>query len=170
MAAGEYVSVSTQRDTEQAILARERQKLRESPEEELAELASIYETKGVTAETAKKVAKEMSDHDVFAAHAYAEHGIDPHDLTNPWHAAIASAISFVFGAIVPLLAILLPPDSLRIIVTYIAVVIALAATGTMSARFGRASARRASVRVVAGGLIAMTVTYFIGQLFHVSGV
>ena len=114
MALGEYVSVSTQRDTEKAMLAKERRELTESPDEEFAELISMYRSKGLSAGTAKLVAQELTDHDAFAAHVDIELGIDPDELTNPWHAAYASALAFTLGAALPLLAILLPPANVRI--------------------------------------------------------
>ena len=107
MAAGEYVSVSTQRDTEQALLAKEQHELREMPEEELAELAALYEARGLTPDLAHQVARELTEHDALAAHAEVELGIDPEELTNPWHAAWASMAAFTVGALLPLVAILL---------------------------------------------------------------
>ncbi|MVU75669.1 VIT family protein [Nocardia sp. ET3-3] len=169
MAVGEYVSVSTQRDTERALLSKERRELAEEPEFELAELTQIYESKGLTPATARQVAEELTAHDAFAAHAEAELGLNPHDLTNPWHAAISSAISFTLGAILPILAILLPPTQWRIPVCFAAVLVALAVTGSVSARLGGANPRRAVLRVVIGGALAMAVTYGIGQLAGVSG-
>jgi VIT1/CCC1 family predicted Fe2+/Mn2+ transporter len=165
MAAGEYVSVSTQRDTEQALLHKERRELHEEPEEELAELAGIYRGKGLSEELAWKVAEELTAHDALAAHAEVELGIDPDNLTNPWHAAWASMISFTIGALLPLLTITLVPDAVRIWCTVAAVVIALAVTGVVSAALGQADRRRALLRNVAGGLVAMAVTYGIGTAF-----
>lgn len=164
MAAGEYVSVSTQRDTEKALLAKERRELREMPEEELLELTQIYRDKGLSADLAHQVARELTAHDALGAHAEAELGIDPHDLTNPWHAAWASMGSFTVGALLPLIAILLPPVGGRVLVTALAVVAALALTGWGSARLGGAPTRPAVLRNVAGGVLAMTVTYGIGML------
>ena len=114
MALGEYVSVSSQRDTERALLAKERAELEESPTEELEELAAIYVAKGASLETARRLAQELTARDAFAAHADAELHIDPGDLTNPWHAAASSAAAFTAGAILPLLAILLPPVEARV--------------------------------------------------------
>ncbi|NMI01649.1 VIT1/CCC1 transporter family protein [Pseudonocardia acidicola] len=169
MAMGEYVSVSTQRDTERALLAKERRELEEAPEAELAELAAMYEAKGLRPETARTVAEELTEHDAFAAHVDIELGIDPDELTNPWHAAIASAIAFTLGALLPLIAILLPPVSARIPVTFAAVLVALALTGTISARLGGAGKRRAVRRVVLGGAVAMAVTFAVGQFIgHVA--
>lgn len=108
MAVGEYVSVSTQRDTEKALLEKERAELREYPQQELEELAGLYEMKGLSKPTARTVAEELMAHDAFAAHAEAELHIDPNDLTNPWQAALASAASFSVGGIVPILAVALP--------------------------------------------------------------
>src|SRR6185312_16096015 len=106
---GEYVSVSTQRDTERALLSKERRELQEDPAAELDELAALYRAKGLSPATARLVAQELTDHDAFAAHAEVELGIDPDELTNPWQAAMSSALSFTIGALLPLLAILLPP-------------------------------------------------------------
>ena len=165
MAAGEYVSVSTQRDTERALLEKERRELQEMPEQELEELADIYRGKGLSPELARQVAEELTAHDAFAAHVDAELGIDPDDLTNPWHAAIASALAFTVGAMLPLLAILLPSTALRVPVTFVAVVVALLLTGWLSARLGEAARTRAMWRNVVGGALAMLVTYGVGQAF-----
>ena len=164
MAAGEYVSVSTQRDAERALLAKERAELRNEPEEELAELAGLYVDKGLSEELAVQVAEELTAHDALAAHAETELGIDPHDLTNPWHAAWASMLAFALGALLPLLTITLTPASARIWATVAAVGVALALTGWVSARLGYGAVRRAVVRNVGGGVLAMTVTYWIGAL------
>ncbi len=158
MAVGEYVSVSTQRDTEKALLVKERYELQNNPQEEVAELVQIYTAKGLSEPTARMVAQELT------AHVDAELGIDPNNLTNPWHAAFASAGAFLSGAIIPLVAIVLPPPSIRLFVTFAAVVVALALTGTVSAHVGGANKVRATVRVVAGGVVAMLVTYGIGKL------
>ena len=164
MAAGEYVSVSTQRDTEKALLAKERRELREMPEEELDELTEIYANKGLTPELAREVAVQLTEHDALGAHAEAELGIDPNDLTNPWHAAWASMSAFTVGALLPLVAILLPPSGGRVAITAAAVVVALAVTGWVSAQLGGAPRQRAVLRNVAGGVLAMAVTYGIGAL------
>ncbi|MDI9914984.1 VIT family protein [Rhodococcus sp. IEGM 1379] len=164
MALGEYVSVSAQRDTERALLKKEKRELLETPEEEFAELVGIYEDKGLSPETARKVAEELTEHDAFAAHVEVELGIDPNDLTNPWNAAISSAISFTIGAAIPLIAILLPATGVRVPIAFFAVLIALALTGTISATLGGARKSRAVMRVVLGGALAMAVTYGVGQL------
>jgi VIT1/CCC1 family predicted Fe2+/Mn2+ transporter len=124
MATGEYVSVSTQRDTERALLAKERRELREEPEEELAELAYFYEQKGLNPELAKQVALELTARDALAAHAEVELGIDPDDLTNPWHAAWASMLAFTVGALLPLLTISLTGADIRLAVTVVSVMVA----------------------------------------------
>jgi len=165
MAAGEYVSVSTQRDSERALLEKERRELDEMPEEELAELTELYEEKGLGRELALEVATALTAHDALRAHADAELGIDPDDLTNPWHAAWASMISFTLGALLPLLTITLVPDGYRVPVTVVAVAVALALTGWSSARLGESPVRRAIFRNVGGGLLAMAVTYLVGLAF-----
>ena len=170
MALGEYVSVSSQRDTEKALLAKERAELEEYPEEELAELAGMYRAKGLSHETAQKVAEELTEHDAFAAHVDAELGIDPDELTNPWHAAGASAVAFTLGSLLPLLAILLPPAGARVVVTFVVVLIALALTGLLSAVLGNAPKQTAVLRLVVGGALAMAVTYGIGQLVGAAGI
>ena len=162
MALGEYVSVSTQRDTEQALLDKERRELKEQPDEEFAELVGLYRAKGLSPETARTVARELTEHDAFAAHVDIELGIDPDELTNPWHAAISSAISFTIGAMLPMLAILLLPPPSRIPITFVAVLIALGVTGWVSARLGGADPIKATKRVVIGGALAMAITYGIG--------
>jgi vacuolar iron transporter family protein len=164
MALGEYVSVSTQRDTEQALLSKERAELDEDPTAELDELAALYEAKGLSTATARTVAEELTDHDAFAAHADVELGIDPAELTNPWQAALSSALSFTVGALLPLIAILLPPNTLRIPVTVAAVLLALVITGAASAALGGAPKARAISRNVGGGALALGATYVIGHL------
>ena len=164
MAVGEYVSVSTQRDTERAMLQVERQELKLQPEVELDELTGLYEARGLTHETALEVAEELTAHDPLAAHAEVELHIDPEELTNPWQAAISSAVSFTLGAILPLIAILVPPPSARILVTVITVLIALAITGWVSARLGGAKPLRPTLRVTVGGALAMAITFGIGHL------
>ena len=164
MALGEYVSVSSQRDSERSLLAIERAELQKSPAEELKELAGIYVAKGASVETARRLAEELTAHDAFAAHADAELGIDPDALTNPWHAAASSAAAFTVGSVLPVLAILLPPAEMRVQVTFVAVLLALAITGAVSARLGGARIAPATVRLVLGGAAAMAVTYGIGTL------
>jgi len=164
MGAGEYVSVSTQSDSEKALLAKERRELEEDPEDELAELAQIYVDKGLSPALAAQVAEELTAHDALAAHAEAELGIDPDDLTNAWHAAWASMLSFTLGALLPLLTIVLVVADLRVPVTMVAVAAALALTGWTSARLGYGPTRPAVLRNVGGGVLAMVVTFAVGSL------
>jgi vacuolar iron transporter family protein len=164
MALGEYVSVSSQRDTELAQLATEERELRQAPDTELAELAAIYQAKGLSPATAHAVARELTAHDALAAHLDAELNLDPEQLTKPGHAAAASALSFTLGALLPLGAILLPPPSWRVPVTVVAVLVALAVTGALSARIGGGNTRRAVLRVLIGGALGLAVTYGIGHL------
>jgi VIT1/CCC1 family predicted Fe2+/Mn2+ transporter len=164
MALGEYVSVSSQRDTERALIEKERGELRDMPGEELDELTQLYRDRGLTESTARQVATELTAHDALSAHLEVELGIDQHDLVNPWHAAISSAIAFTLGALLPLIAILLPPPEWRVPVTFAAVLIALALTGTVSARLGGASRSRAAIRLVLGGALALAATWLVGTL------
>jgi len=164
MAAGEYVSVSTQSDSERALLDKERRELVDEPAEELAELAGLYVAKGLSEDLAREVAEALTAHDALGAHAEAELGIDPDDLTNPWTAAWASMVSFTVGALLPLLTIVLTPPGGRVVVTVVAVLVALALTGWASARLGFGAPRKAVLRNVAGGLLAMAVTYGIGTV------
>lgn len=168
MAAGEYISVSTQRDSEQSLLAKEKMELHHYPEEELQELIGLYEKKGLSHNTAKLVAHELTEHDAFAAHVDVELGIDPHNLTNPWQAALASALAFVCGSSIPTAAILVPPAKYRIGITFAAVVVSLMLTGYLSADAIKSSRRKAMKRVVIGGMTAMAATYLIGKLFGVT--
>ncbi|MEV4429256.1 VIT1/CCC1 transporter family protein [Streptomyces sp. R-07] len=170
MAAGEYVSVSTQRDSERAAIAQEKRELREQPEAELAELTGLLAARGLSPEVAREAAEQLTERDALRAHARVELGIDPDDLTNPWHAAGASFLAFTVGALLPLLAIVLPPASARLWVTVASVLAALAFTGWWSARLGAAPPGRAVLRNVAGGALAMAVTYGAGSLLGAAGV
>jgi VIT1/CCC1 family predicted Fe2+/Mn2+ transporter len=165
MALGEYVSVSSQRDSETAQLQKERCELKNAPGQELAELTAIYLAKGLSPQTASQVAAELTARDDLAAHAEAELRVDPDNLASPLHAAAASAASFVAGALLPLLAILLPPAQWRVAVTVVAVLASLAAAGVISARIGGSNPRRAVARVVIGGAAGLALTYGIGHLF-----
>jgi VIT1/CCC1 family predicted Fe2+/Mn2+ transporter len=170
MALGEYVSVSSQRDSERDLIVKERRELREDPEAELDELAGLYEARGLRPETARQVALELTEHDALAAHLAAELNIDPDDVVSPWQAAAASAVAFTIGAILPMLAILLPPPALRVPVTFVAVLVALAVTGAIGATIGGGSRVRASARVVVGGALALTATFLIGTLLGTTGI
>ncbi len=170
MALGEYVSVSSQRDSERALIAKEREELRTMPVEELAELTALYRDRGLSDETAQKVAEELTAHDALSAHLEVELGIDQDDLVNPWHAALSSAVAFTLGALLPLLAILLPPPEWRVPVTFAAVLLALAATGAVGAVIGGSAPVRASVRLVVGGALALVATWLIGTLLGTTGI
>jgi VIT1/CCC1 family predicted Fe2+/Mn2+ transporter len=165
MAGGEYVSVSTQRDTEQALLQLEQQELKSMPEAEERELAQIYEGKGLSPKLAKEVARELTLKDAFQAHAEAELGIDPDNLTSPWQAAWASLLAFSVGALLPLLAIAWTSVSVRVWACAVAVVVGLTLTGFVSAKLGDAKVGRAILRNVGVGALTMLVTYFVGVLF-----
>ncbi|RBM23068.1 hypothetical protein DI005_03665 [Prauserella sp. PE36] len=168
MAGGEYASVSTQRDTERAMLRLEKYELRTMPEAEERELAEIYEEKGLSPELAARVARELSEKDALQAHAEAELHIDPDHLTSPWQAAFASMAAFTIGALLPLLAIALPPVSLRVWACMGGVVAGLALTGWASAKLGNARKFRAVARNIGVGVLTMLVTYLVGLLFGVT--
>jgi vacuolar iron transporter family protein len=168
MALGEYVSVSSQRDTERALVAKERSELEQMPEAELSELAGLYRAKGLSEQTARTVAEELTRRDALAAHSEIELGVVPGHYTNPWHAAAASAAAFTIGAVLPLIAILAPPASWRVPVTFVTVLAALALTGDISARLGQSDRRTAILRVVIGGGLAMIITFGVGRLIGVA--
>jgi VIT1/CCC1 family predicted Fe2+/Mn2+ transporter len=161
MAAGEFVSVSTQRDSERAVLRRQRRLLATAPEGQLAALAAVYSAKGIDRHTAFQVAEQLTAHDALAAHAEVRLGVDPDQLTNPWHAALASFVSFTVGALVPLAGVIVGPNAW---VTVGFVAVALLGTGAVSARLGRAPIGPAMIRNVGGGLIAMAITFGLGTL------
>ncbi|HYO18023.1 MAG TPA: VIT family protein [Dermatophilaceae bacterium] len=168
MAVGEYVSVSSQRDTERALLAKERAELRETPDEELAELTEMYTAKGLDRDLAAAVAVQLTAHDALAAHAEVELGIKPGNLTSPWNAAFASWVAFTVGALLPLVAIAAPPPSVRVPITVVAVLVALGLTGLTSGWLGKAPLARPFWRNVFGGSVAMAVTYGIGTLVGIA--
>jgi len=164
MALGEYVSVSGQRDSERALIAKEKRELEESPEQELLELASIYESRGLSPKTALAVAEELTAQDALGAHLAAELNVNPEDVVSPWHAAFASAVAFLAGGVVPLLVILLLPHPVRVPVTFVVVILLLAGTGVLGARLGGSNQARAALRVVIGGSLALAATFTIGAL------
>jgi VIT1/CCC1 family predicted Fe2+/Mn2+ transporter len=164
MAVGEYVSVSTQRDLEKAELEREKIELARDPERQLANLAQLFEQRGVAPKVAAEVAKEMSEKDALSVHARAELGIDPENVTNPWAAALASMISFLIGGAIPIAALLLSPRAIEIWVAGAAVLIAMALTGFASARLGRMPVVRSILRNVVGGMLALAITYGVGNV------
>jgi VIT1/CCC1 family predicted Fe2+/Mn2+ transporter len=169
MAAGEYVSVSSQRDVELADLQREKKELAETPVAERNELIGIYVKKGLTVPLATEVADAMMKaEDPLRVHAREELRLDPDDLARPTQAAVVSAISFALGAALPLLTITLAPEDLRAPLTLGAALIALGALGAWSARLGGAPILRAIARVVIGGAVAMGITYALGTLLGAS--
>ncbi|MES2124895.1 MAG: VIT family protein [Gemmatimonadota bacterium] len=165
MAAGEYVSVSSQADTEQADLTRERRELATEPDAEHAELASIYVNRGLAPELAGEVATQLMAHDALGAHARDELGLSESSLARPLQAALASAASFATGAALPLLIVLLLPITVVVSATIGASLLLLAALGTLAARLGGAPPLRGALRVTFWGAVAMGVTALIGRLF-----
>lgn len=168
MAGGEYVSVSTQRDTEQAAVNLERHELATMPEREEDELTGLYQERGLSEATARLVARELTAHNALQAHAEAELHIDPEQFTNPWHAAGASFLAFAIGGMLPFVAIMYPDATLRVWVCVVSVVIGLVLTGYLSARLGNAPTRPAIVRNVIMGLLTMAITWGVGRLFGVA--
>ena len=164
MAVGEYVSVSSQRDVEEAEIAREKLELKRDPDGELEELGGLLEGRGIDRELAGEVAHQLTDRDPLTAHARLELGIDPETVVNPWHAALASMIAFTIGGLIPFLAVLLSKESVAIWVCGAAVVAALAMTGSISAWLGRTPFSKSIVRTVAGGLLGMGITYGVGRI------
>lgn len=169
MAVGEYVSVSSQRDVEEADLGRERRELAETPERELEELTGLLAAKGLSAETASAAARELTAHDALAAHAAEELGLGTDSLARPLQAATVSAIAFALGAALPLASIALSPTATRLAITTGASLLSLSGLGAWSARLGGAPVPRAVVRVVVGGALAMALTAGIGALFGAAG-
>jgi VIT1/CCC1 family predicted Fe2+/Mn2+ transporter len=168
MAGGEYTSVSAQKDSEKASLAKERQELAEQPEVELRELAWFYEQKGLSFELAAKVAEELTAKDALKAHAEAELGIDSEQHASPTQAALASFVAFAGGSVLPLLAVTGPWVEYRIPVTVGAVVASLAITGYVGAKIGGAKSTAAIIRNVVVSLLTMGITYGIGMLVGTS--
>mgnify|MGYP001094790571 CR=1 FL=1 len=164
MAAGEYVSVSSQADTEKADMARERHELATQPEAELAELAAIYERRGLSADLAHQVAEQMMAKDAFEAHARDELGLTSHMMARPVQAAFTSAVTFATGAALPLIVALLVPARTAAPTVSIACLIGLAVLGAIGARTGGASIWKPTARVVFWGAVAMASTAIIGSL------
>jgi VIT1/CCC1 family predicted Fe2+/Mn2+ transporter len=138
------------------------------PDVELEELTVIYENKGLSRPTAEQVARELTAHDALAAHLESELGITEQHVVSPWQAAGSSALSFLIGAVLPMLAILLPPPDLRVPTTFAAVLVALALTGIFSARLGGTGWVRPTLRIVLGGALALVVTFGLGLLLGTS--
>lgn len=167
MAAGEYVSVSSQTDIELADIEREKKELEEMPEEEELILAQIYERRGLQKETAKQVAKELTASDALGAHIRDELGITEMSQANPIQAALASGAAFTAGGFIPLMVALLAPVIYMEYILYGCTVIALAILGTVSARAGGANVFKAVLRIVLGGTIAMVISAIVGYFFGV---
>ncbi|MGE8215584.1 MAG: VIT1/CCC1 transporter family protein [Stenotrophomonas maltophilia] len=165
MAAGEYVSVQSQADTETADLAVEKRELHEDPHSELEELAAIYRHRGLTPDLAQQVAVQLTAHDALAAHARDELGITEELRARPLQAAMASAAAFICGAALPVLTALLAPHAYVAQVTTAATLVGLGLTGAMAARAGGAPPLRGAVRVMFWGALAMAAAALIGQLF-----
>lgn len=165
MALGEYVSVSAQRDTEKKLVALERWELREQPAAEHQELTGILMGYGISATTADQAAQEIGQHDPLAAHLQLELGMDSEDLTNPFVAAISSALSFLLGALLPLLSVFFAPAGYEAIVVTTVTLITLALTGLISAVLSNTSKLRSCARLVLGGALGLAVTYGVGSFF-----
>lgn len=168
MAAGEYVSVSSQSDTERADLAREKQELDETPKQELAELSAIYEQRGLDKDLAKQVAVQLTAHDALGAHARDELGISDSTTARPIQAALTSALSFTVGAALPILVSVLVPTSRMMLAVSLSSLAFLGLLGALSARAGGAPLLLATRRVVFWGALAMLATAGVGTLFGVS--
>ena len=167
MAAGEYVSVSSQRDSERADIDKERKELIEDPEVELVELTNIYRERGLEYGLAREVARQLTVKDALSTHLRDELGLSVSSLANPFQAALTSAAAFAVGATLPVLALAVAPASIRIPAVVIATLVALAVLGAVGGAAGGAGGgvvRRASARVVAGGIMAMAITAVIGKL------
>ena len=165
MAAAEYVSVSSQSDTESADLARERRELRDNPASEQRELASIYVQRGLSAELARQVAEQLMTHDAVAAHARDELGITDMSSPRPVQAALASAMSFAAGGLLPVLSVAVTPARILVPVVVGIALLLLAVLGALGARAGGAPILRAAARVLFWGALAMAVTFGVGHLF-----
>ena len=168
MALGEYISVSSQRDAEDANIAKEKWELANVPEHELEELTAIYVHKGLSPVLARQVAEELTAGDALKVHLAEELGISEHSRAQPIEAMLGSAAAFAVGAAVPLVAIAISSTSNRIVVTLAIVVVALLGLGAAGARAGGAHPVRPIVRVVLGGLVAIGLTMAVGKLFGTS--
>ena len=168
MAVGEYVSVSSQRDAEQADIDREKRELASTPEAELNELASIYEKRGLDKDLAMKVAEQLSAHDLLGAHVRDELGIEERSLARPLQAAWISAASFASFSLLPIAAFLFSPASWGIAAIAASSLACLAGLGALGGHLGGAPKVRAALRVTLGGGLAMAVTAAIGRLLGVS--
>ncbi|MDR7233297.1 MULTISPECIES: VIT family protein [Agrococcus] len=164
MAVGEYVSVSSQRDSERAAIRRELAELESNPEGQIDQLAHMYEARGLAPATAHQVAVELTEADPLRAHLDVEYKLDPDDLNNPWSAAASSAVAFTLGSLVPLVAALVAPAAWMPWPIVVATVLALLVTGVVSARIGGSGKRIGMLRVLLGGILALAATWLIGTL------
>lgn len=168
MAAGEYVSVSSQTDAEKADLAREKKELAETPDAELEELTRIYQARGLTRDLAEQVAVQLTDRDALGSHARDELGISETVTAHPIQAALVSAMTFAVGAVVPLLVAMLAPPSQIVAFVAIATLLSLAMLGGLGATAGGAGILRGAVRVTFWGALAMAATALVGSIFGVT--
>ncbi len=164
MAMGEYVSVSSQRDSENADIARERHELEKFPAHEFDELTGIYIDKGLSPELARQVATELGKGDLLAVHMAEELGITSDTIARPVQAALTSSVSFGLGAAIAVIAMVLAPTNARLAVTATVAIIALGALGAIGARIGGAAISRPTIRTLVGGAAAMGITTVIGHL------
>ena len=165
MALGEYVSVSAQRDSEQLFIAKEQAELKDLPRAELEELAGILSGYGINEDTALEAAHEIHAKDPLRVHLQLELGIDPDELTSPWSAAFYSAISFLLGAVLPLISVLIAPEGTETWVVAGVTLVALALTGIISAKIAGTSVGRSVLRLLVGGGLGLVLTHFAGSLF-----
>ena len=165
MAGGEYVSVSSQADTELAALDAQRQRLAQNPDKERAALAEVYRQRGLSPLLASQVAEELSEHDALAAHAETRLGIRADELTSAWTAAFASFFAFALGALIPLVLMVASPPQVRVWATLLGVEVALSLTGFASAKLGGAKPWAAMFRNMLVGTLGMGITYLVGSLF-----
>jgi VIT1/CCC1 family predicted Fe2+/Mn2+ transporter len=162
MAAAEYVSVSSQRDFQRAEIEQQESRIRADAEGAINDLTELVEARGLDEKLARQVAIQLTRKDAIEAHTRLRLGFEPGQVTNPWHAAIASMLSFIVGGLVPLAALLLGSRQVEVWATAAAAIVALMVTGSLSAHLGHAPRMRAAGRTVAGGILAMAVTYGVG--------
>lgn len=164
MATGEYVSVSSQKDVEEAELAREKADLEQNPIREFKRLREMLKQRGIDHDLAHQVARQLSEEDALSAHAKLGLGIDPDSVINPWHAAFASMVAFTLGGIIPVVAVLLSREDLEIWVSGAAVAFALLLSGAISAWLGGTSLVKSIIRTVIGGMLGMAITFGVGRI------
>ena len=168
MAGGEYVSVSTQKDTEEAAVAKEQALLDRSPESARESLYQTFLSQGDCETEAEVKVNQAFSKNPIKVLVEEKYGVDMEEITNPWHAAISSFLSFSLGSLPPTLAILLFPDPYRIPITAVVVALTLILTGYVSAKLGKAPVKQAMLRNLAVGLLTMLVTFLVGHIFHVN--